>query len=175
VRKRENDEAGLFQWVIEVHEIPVQPSTDYPSMDNPSTDNRTSTNTDCTKTEGTKKREEAGADAGADALPSTFKDWHELVRVARDKGAVIRLMCEHYYPGLDPPTVGLCRGAAAQVGGWGRLCELVFREQTRPPTGNIMKWCIGVHKARGKQTDKMRNQERKRATERSEYADVVQR
>ena len=59
-RQRIQVERGYFHWLIEVHEVPIQPSTidpsiGFPSMDNPQVENRTLLSTDLTETDCTKK------------------------------------------------------------------------------------------------------------------------
>jgi len=66
VRRRGQDDDGKFQWTVEVHEVPVspstenhkmddEPSTDFPSMENPLVENRTLLSTKVLSTENTKK------------------------------------------------------------------------------------------------------------------------
>lgn len=93
-----------------------------------------------------KERETKVADAGADAPPSTFPDWHEAVRESQNRPATLRWMIEVLYPGLDPPDYGYIGKVARQVGGAGRLADLLWQHSTRPPTGDLLAYIQSVVK-----------------------------
>lgn len=118
VRRREQDDEGKFQWTVEVHEVPVtpssenhhmdeQPSTDSPYMEKPSTenplvDNRTLLSTDGTKEGSTKKT----TDADALFTPGEKKPTEKPSRIRENKDYFsMAAACEKAMGGKKPSTV----------------------------------------------------------------------
>jgi len=44
------------------------------------------------------------------------------------------------YPAADPPSFGRIGKAAREVGGAGRLAELMWQAASRPPTGDVISY-----------------------------------
>lgn len=86
---------------------------------------------------------------GEPEQPSTFQDWSELLQVSGNRPAVLVRMFEALYPGRDPPDFGYMGKVARQLGGAGRMAELLWQNSTRPPTGDVLAYCLAVGK-RGK-------------------------
>lgn len=103
---------------------------------------------------------ELGAERAADAPsatadilpanPTTFPEWQEEIRAAKNRPAALKRMCESLYPGLDLPTYGRIGTVATKVGGAGRLAELLWQHCTRPPTGNLLSYIQAVAKGNGR-------------------------
>jgi len=93
-------------------------------------------------------RENADADAGASEppTPTTFREWHELVTESSNPNATLRYMHETLFPGRKPPDYAYLGRVARQVGGPGRLADLLWQCAPRPPTGEILPYCIGIAK-----------------------------
>ena len=92
--------------------------------------------------------ENADADAGASEppTPTTFREWHELVTESSNPNATLRYMHETLFPGRKPPDYAYLGRVARQVGGPGRLADLLWQCAPRPPTGEILPYCIGIAK-----------------------------
>lgn len=98
---------------------------------------------------------EDGADAPpADAGPTvdsakfkTFDQWRIYIQQATPKKrqVCLREMYIVLYPGTDPPGYGYIGKTARQVGGAGRLAELLWQHSTRPPTGDVLAYLLRVH------------------------------
>lgn len=85
--------------------------------------------------------------AGApDNGPATFADWQELIRTSKNRPADLVAMHERLYPGRDPPDFGYMGKIARQVGGAGRMAELLWQHSTRPPTGDVLAYVLAVAK-----------------------------
>jgi len=80
------------------------------------------------------------ADAAQDATPSTFPEWQERIKGTRKRAPVLLRMIETLYPGLSPPSYGYINKVAKEVGGAGRLADLLWQHSTRPPTGDLMAY-----------------------------------
>jgi hypothetical protein len=81
--------------------------------------------------------------------PTTFQEWQEEIKDAKNRTAVLRRMCTVLYPGLDPPEYSYIGRVAKRVGGAGRLADLLWQHSTRPPTGDLMTYIQGVAKNGG--------------------------
>lgn len=86
------------------------------------------------------------ADAARDAIPSTFPEWQERIKTATRRAPVLRWMIENLYPGLDPPAYSYINKIAKEVGGAGRLADLLWQHSTRPPTGDLLSYIRKVAK-----------------------------
>lgn len=96
------------------------------------------------------EQEKTGADApapdGATSAPATFSEWQALVQEPPDgsnRHAVLRWMFETLYPGRDPPDYGYLGKVAREVGGAGRLADLLWQHSTRPPNGDVLRYILG--------------------------------
>lgn len=82
--------------------------------------------------------------------PTTFGEWHKIIKETNNRQAVLRQMCETLYPGLDPPAFSYIGKVARKVGGAGRLADLLWQHSTRPPTGDLLAYIQGVAKGNGR-------------------------
>jgi len=98
----------------------------------------------------------------ARAPPSTFGEWQQLLRDSSNKIAVVRRMAELLYPGLDPPSYSYVGRVARQVGGAGRLADLLWQHSTRPPTGDLMAYILAVARRRAEPEDRTSREARRR-------------
>lgn len=79
--------------------------------------------------------------------PKTFQDWQALIEhppKGSNRQAVLRRMFEALFPNRDPPTYQYLAKVGRQVGGAGRLGELLWQHSTKPPTGDILAYVQGV-------------------------------
>lgn len=137
-----------------VYEHP-QPLGDFPLAAEPVAENCPITNNDSTNTNvplGAETPTAVAVRPGNDGeiqeqVPSTFNEWHQAVVKGRNKNGVLRWMITTLFPGLDPPDYGYIGKVARDVGGPGRLAELLWTASARPPTGDILRFCLGI--ARG--------------------------
>ena len=90
----------------------------------------------------------AYADAGASGgeIPRTFQAWHGLVTTSKNPNARLREMVEALFPGSSPPDYGYIGRTARQVGGAGRLADLLWQAAAHPPTGDLLRYCQGMAK-----------------------------
>jgi hypothetical protein len=51
----------------------------------------------------------------------------------------------------DPPDYGYIAKVGKQVGGAGRLAEIMWQLSTKPPTGDVMAYILSVYGRKGKQ------------------------
>lgn len=85
----------------------------------------------------------------------SYQQWCDKLREAQPKEhAVIALaMFNALYPdAIDKPDYGRIGGAAKQLGGWGRLAELLWQFSAKPPTGDVLAYIteVGKNKTNGK-------------------------
>ena len=57
-------------------------------------------------------------------------------------------MIEVLYPNRDLPAYGYLGKVAKQVGGAGRLADLLWQHSTRPPTGDLLAYILAVAKGK---------------------------
>jgi hypothetical protein len=105
-----------------------------------------------TDTETEEDTDQRDADAGAaepepEPPPTTFQGWHELVTTSTNPNAALRFMHQVLFPGRKLPEYGYIGRAAHSVGGPGRLADLMWQAVPRAPTGDILRYCLGM--ARG--------------------------
>jgi len=87
----------------------------------------------------------ASADKRGD--PGTQAEWHDLLREATNKTAVLLSMFSKLYPdAVDVPDYARIGKTAKQVGGAGRLAELMWIGSTKPPSGDVMAYLVRVSK-----------------------------
>lgn len=90
------------------------------------------------------KREEKSADAAPDGAPRTFPDWQERLKSSKNKAAVLAEMHAALYPSNELPDYGYLGKVARQLGGAGRLADLLWQHSTRPPTGDVLAFLVRV-------------------------------
>ena len=108
----------------------------------PDTDTDTETDPDQELTDG---------GAVQDFPPTTFDGWLKLVQASNNRQATLRNMFTCLFPGRDPPGFGYLAKTAKQVGGAGRLAELLWQVSARPPTGDVLRYVQAVAKAQPRQ------------------------
>jgi hypothetical protein len=130
-----------------LHEYPMQRGCDGPDTD---TETETETETDAdTETEpDTETAKNAYADAGAspEEIPKTFQAWHRRITTSKNPNAKLREMIGVLFPGRSPPTYQYIGRVAKQVGGPGRLADLLWQAAARPPTGDLLRYCQAMTK-----------------------------
>lgn len=104
---------------------------------------------------------------GADApLPTNLDGWIEVVRKGRtEKGgaqAALRLMHAHLYPGRDPPGYAYIAKQAKAVGGPERLAQLMWQSSAYRVTGDVLAYCLAMHKGKAKKEAKDVNRSEQR-------------
>lgn len=90
-----------------------------------------------------------GEREGTSPLPATFAEWYEAVRASDNRYATLRWMVKVLYPNRDPPDYAYIGKVAKQVGGAGRLADLLWQHSTRPPTGDLLAYIQAVAKSKG--------------------------
>ena len=65
---------------------------------------------------------------------------------APNRPSALRFMCTKLYPGLDPPDFGYIGKTMKRVGGPGILCELLWRQNSFKPKGDLMAYLYEVWK-----------------------------
>lgn len=81
--------------------------------------------------------------------PASFQEWHDLIEhppSGKKRSDVLIAMFETLYPGRDPPKHSYLNKAASDAGGAGRLADLLWQYSTRPPTGDVLAYCLKVAK-----------------------------
>lgn len=58
----------------------------------------------------------------------------------------MRMIRVLYPDAVDMPTPGYIGRAAKQVGGWGRLAELLWAHSARPPTGDVLAYILASNR-----------------------------
>jgi len=98
------------------------------------------------------EEDQRAADAGADAPehPTDWPGWHSYVEHSKNRAASLMAMFTALYPDSDPPSFAYIGRVANNVGGAGRLAELMWQNCTRPPTGDVLRYLQGVHKNNGR-------------------------
>jgi len=105
-----------------------------------------------TKPNSTQPNDSPTGDAGASTNgngPSNFEDWFALVeRPPEGSNRTAQLVHMHnaLFPGRDPPDFGYVGKTAKTVGGAGRLAALLWQASGARPTGDVMRYCMGIAK-----------------------------
>lgn len=134
------------------------------------------------KSKSKPKSKEETETAGAGAVaPATFQDWQAMIQKppnGSNRTAVLIAMHKALFPGRDPPEFGYMGKMARDVGGAGRMAELLWQASTRPPTGDVLRYCAGMSK--GQKSRKLGDKDSqtpedfyKQATE-GEYAGLIE-
>jgi len=120
----------------------------YPTCTDTDTDTDTKTDTD-TETETIAPQTAAARPDGR------FQAWHDRILAAnsRDRSALLLEMFKMLYPERDPPSFGYIGKVAKEVGGAGRLAELLWQHSTRPPTGDVLAYIRKAKMARASPED----------------------
>jgi len=153
-----------FATPSEAEVLPIHPSADLPATLPESqpdgcvrdcTVDRKDDQPNLTEPNSTQKNVPAGAASpGGERdeifpLPSIFAEWYKAVEDSENRAAVLRQMCEVLYPNRASPAYGYLGKVAKQVGGAGRLADLLWQHSTRPPTGDLLAYIQGVAKGQG--------------------------
>jgi hypothetical protein len=64
-------------------------------------------------------------------------------------------MIRALFPGRSPPAFSYIGRAAREVGGAGRLAELLWQASSRPPTGDLLLYCQAMAKNRQGRTPEL--------------------
>lgn len=91
-------------------------------------------------------RQEDAPEAPETPILQTFADWQSMVKESSNRPAALRVMFSTLYPKSDTPDFGYLGRVAKNVGGAGRLAELLWQHCTRPPTGDVLAYIQGVVK-----------------------------
>lgn len=83
------------------------------------------------------------------SVPTRFQDWQKIVRETKNRPAALRRMFVTLFPEADPPDFGYIGKTAKTVGGAGRLAELMWTHSAKPPTGDPLRFLMGVAKRQG--------------------------
>jgi len=78
--------------------------------------------------------------------PTNFAEWLSLVEKSKNRQAALMRMFSTLFHGREPPTFAYLGSTATKVGGAGRLCELLWTASAKPPTGDVMAYCLSMHK-----------------------------
>jgi len=93
----------------------------------------------------TDTEEDKNVASGAVA-PTTFQDWANILQESKNRQSVLLSMFKELYPGRDSPSYSYIGKVARNVGGAGRLADLLWQNSTRPPTGNVLAYVQQVAK-----------------------------
>jgi len=80
--------------------------------------------------------------------PEAFCDWLKVIEQAKNRPASLQTMFRALYPGRSPPDYSYLGRVARQVGGAGRLAELLWQNSSRPPTGDILAYCLSTGRSK---------------------------
>lgn len=84
---------------------------------------------------------------GADApTPTNFPEWQAVIETSTNPNATLRFMHERLFPGRKPPDYAYIGRVAQNVGGAGRLADLMWQAAPRAPTGDVLRYCQGIAK-----------------------------
>ena len=76
----------------------------------------------------------------------TFQEWMALIKQSSNRTAVLHDMFEDLYPQSVVPDYPYLGKVAREVGGAGRLADLLWQNCTRPPTGDVLAYCLKAAK-----------------------------
>jgi len=97
----------------------------------------------------------ADAELTPSASPGTsiteqFRTLHEELKTATNKPAILRAVYVLCFGEAGAPDYGYLGRTAKQVGGAGRLAQLMFELVTRPPAGDILAYIVAEENGRKK-------------------------
>lgn len=81
------------------------------------------------------------------AAPVSFQDWLKRIEASKNKSAELVSLFSALFPDKKPPDFAYMGKTARTVGGAGRLADLMWQVATRPPTGDVLAYCLA--KAKG--------------------------
>lgn len=84
-----------------------------------------------------------------DQPPGNLDGWLQLVNRPPDgsnRQSILRWMHQTLFPEREAPDYGTIGKFAKQVTGAGRLAELMWRASAERPTGDILPYCLAIHK-----------------------------
>lgn len=88
-------------------------------------------------------------ESGPETIPVNFAEWQKLLKSADNQPAALRFMfCTLFPEAVDKPSYGYLGRVARQVGGAGRLAELMWQLAARPPTGDALAYIQAMAKRR---------------------------
>lgn len=110
-------------------------------------------NREIAATRGLKPLEWAGAATAPEEedkpqLPRNLEDWLALLKEAQNKPAALRHMIETLCPWAELPAYSYIGKAGRQVGGAGRLAELIWIASAHRPSGDLLAYCLAMAKKR---------------------------
>jgi len=80
--------------------------------------------------------------------PTNLEAWLAAVEASKNRQAVLLRMFQTLFPTRDPPSYGYIGAVARDVGGAGRLAQLIWRAAAERPTGDVLSYCKAIHKPR---------------------------
>lgn len=83
----------------------------------------------------------------ADATPTSFKGWLDVIRTSKNKAALLRRMFVTLYPESTAPEYSYIGRVARKVGGAARLAQMMWEQSTRPPVGDVLAYLSRVSAA----------------------------
>jgi hypothetical protein len=87
------------------------------------------------------------ATAATAETPVSLSGWNDKLRDSKNKQADLLLMFKTLFPdAVDTPDFGYVAKTARAVGGAGRLAELMWQAAARPPSGDVMAYCLRMSK-----------------------------
>ncbi len=89
------------------------------------------------------------APSGA-SITEQFRTLHEELKNAANKPAILRAVYVLCFGEAGAPDYGYLGKTARQVGGAGRLAQLMFELVTRPPAGDILAYIVAEENGRKK-------------------------
>lgn len=78
--------------------------------------------------------------------PSNALQWIESINGASNKQAAIKRMHDELFPGRDSPDYGYIGRVINNVGGAGRLAQLMWIANGYQPSGDVLRYCQGLNK-----------------------------
>ena len=99
---------------------------------------------------------------GPHSLADVFSAILETLKRSKNRAASLRFVFELCFGDADLPDYGYIKKVGNQVGGAGRLAEIMWQLSSKPPTGNILAYILAAHgpsKRKGKRTAQERQGE----------------
>lgn len=84
----------------------------------------------------------------AHTVSTSFQEWSDKLEKAEAKNrpVILRDMFVQLFPHKDAPTYAWLGKVARDVGGAGRLAELMWQVHPRPPTGEVLRFIVRMAK-----------------------------
>lgn len=149
--------------------IVVQPECDFPLVEKPQVENRTHSNNTIEEINELQKAEQSAVGTGkhpdsslkSQSLAEQFHALLEDLRQTKNKAAALMkvyILCFGEHEGM--PDFGYLGKAARQVGGAGRLAELMWQQSTSPPKGDVLAYLMSKSKGSSYRRNDNANHER---------------